>query len=119
LRGGVKIYVREITREDLGICNFPGSRRIAWVRTASEELHSKHIQNELRILPRPGRTGSAVGKSLHTADFHSAQVQQQSDPQLANVVAEGRGNMPAFGTRLSKSQIDALVRYIRTLGSAK
>src|SRR5438093_1083245 len=25
--------------------------------------------------------GSAVGKSLHTADFHSAQVQQQSDGQ--------------------------------------
>ncbi len=63
--------------------------------------------------------GSAVGKSLHTADFHSAQVQQQSDAQLANVVAEGRGNMPAFGTRLSKNQIDALVRYIRTLGKAK
>src|ERR1700739_4004055 len=63
--------------------------------------------------------GSAVGKSLHAADFHSAQVQQQSDAQLANVVAEGRGNMPAFRTRLSKNQIDALVRYIRTLGKAK
>src|SRR6266481_1140232 len=63
--------------------------------------------------------GSAVGKSLHAADFHSAQVQQQSDAQLANVIAEGRGNMPAFGTRLSKDQIDALVKYIRTLGKAK
>jgi mono/diheme cytochrome c family protein len=35
------------------------------------------------------------------------------------VVAEGRGNMPAFGTQLSKDQIDALVKYIRTLGNAK
>jgi len=48
--------------------------------------------------------GSAVGRSLHAADFHSAQVQQQSDAQLADVVAEGRGNMTAFGTRLSKDQ---------------
>ena len=67
----------------------------------------------------PDGRGSAVGKSLHTADFHSAQVKQQSDAQLAGVVAEGRGNMPAFGTRVSKDQIDALVKYIRTLGKAK
>jgi mono/diheme cytochrome c family protein len=63
--------------------------------------------------------GSATGKSLNVADFHSAQVQQQSDAQLAGVIAEGRGNMPPFGTRLSKDQIDTLVKYIRTLGKAK
>ncbi|PYK89233.1 MAG: cytochrome C, partial [Verrucomicrobia bacterium] len=45
--------------------------------------------------------------------------QQQSDAQLANVIAEGRGNMPAFGTRLSTGQVDALVKYVRTLGKAK
>lgn len=67
----------------------------------------------------PDGRGSATGKSLHAADFHSAQVQQQSDAQLAGVIAEGRGNMPPFGTRLSKDQIDALVKYIRTLGKAK
>ena len=63
--------------------------------------------------------GTPTGKSLHIADFHSAQVQQQSDAQLAAVIAEGRGNMPAFGTRLSKDQIDALVKYVRTLGRSK
>jgi cytochrome c6 len=67
----------------------------------------------------PDGRGSAVGKSLNAADFHSAQVQQQSDAQLAGVIAEGRGNMPPFGTRLSKDQIAALVKYIRTLGKAK
>jgi mono/diheme cytochrome c family protein len=60
-----------------------------------------------------------VGKSLHAADFHSPQVQQQSDEQLAAVIAQGRGNMPPFGSRLSKDQIDGLVKYIRTLGKAK
>ena len=67
----------------------------------------------------PDGRGSAVGKSLHAADFHSPQVQQQSDEQLAKVIADGRGNMPPFGTRLSADQIDALVKYIRTLGKAK
>lgn len=63
--------------------------------------------------------GSAVGKSLHAADFHSPQVQEQSDAQLADVVTQGRGNMPAFGQSLSKDQIDALVKYIRTFKKAK
>ena len=67
----------------------------------------------------PDGRGSAVGKSLHAADFHSPQVQQQSDEQLAGVIAQGRGNMPPFGTRLTKDQIDALVKYLRTLGKAK
>ena len=67
----------------------------------------------------PDGRGSAIGKSLHAADFHSSQVQQQSDEQLAAVIAQGRGNMPPFGTRLSKDQIDGLVKYLRTLGKAK
>jgi len=67
----------------------------------------------------PDGRGSAVGKSLHAADFYSPQVQKQSDEQLAAVIAQGRGNMPPFGTRLSKDQIDALVKYLRTLGKAK
>jgi cytochrome c6 len=63
--------------------------------------------------------GSAVGKSLHAADFHSSQVQQQSNAQLADVITHGRGNMPAFGNSLSKVQIDTLVKYLRSFRSAK
>jgi mono/diheme cytochrome c family protein len=63
--------------------------------------------------------GSAVGKSLHAADFHSPQVQQQSDSQLADVIKNGRGNMPPFGSSLSDGQIAALVKYIRTFKIAK
>jgi mono/diheme cytochrome c family protein len=63
--------------------------------------------------------GTAVGRSLHAADFHSAQVQDQTDTKLATVISQGRGNMPPFGTSLSKDQIDALVKYIRTFKDAK
>jgi cytochrome c6 len=63
--------------------------------------------------------GSSVGKSLHAADFHSSQVQQQSDAQLTDVIKNGRGNMPSFGRSLSQAQVDALVKYIRTFKSAK
>ena len=63
--------------------------------------------------------GSAVGKSLHAADFHSPQVQQQSDAQLTEVIKNGRGNMPPFGGSLSQEQIAALVKYIRVFGRTK
>jgi mono/diheme cytochrome c family protein len=85
---------------------------------ANNSAASTYKTNCVSCHGQDGR-GSAVGKSLHAADFHSAQVQQQSDEQLANIIAEGRGNMPAFGTRLSKAQVDALVKYVRTLGKAK
>ena len=35
----------DMSRGGLGNCNFLGSRRIAWVRTAGEQLRGKHIQD--------------------------------------------------------------------------
>jgi mono/diheme cytochrome c family protein len=103
----------------LAIAIFVGAVVSAGVgQSANNSVASTYKTNCVSCHGPDGR-GSAVGKSLHTADFHSAQVQQQSDTQLAGVIAEGRGNMPAFGTRLSKDQINALVKYIRTLGRPK
>jgi cytochrome c553 len=87
-------------------------------QSANNSAASTYKTNCVSCHGQDGRA-SAVGKSLHAADFHSAQVQQQSEAQLAGVIAEGRGNMPAFGTRLNQEQINALVKYIRTLGRAK
>ncbi|PYX74703.1 MAG: cytochrome C [Acidobacteria bacterium] len=67
-----------------------------------------------------GRGDTDVGKSLGVADLHSADVQKQSDAELAAVIANGRNNkMPAFGSRLTKDQIDSLVLYIRELAKEK
>ena len=38
-----------------------------------------------------------------------------SDEQLFNSISNGRGRMPAWGKKLSKEQIDALVAYVRKL----
>src|ERR1700746_242670 len=95
-----------------------GAASVGFGEPANNSAASTYKTNCVSCHGQDGR-GSAVGKSLHAADFHSAQVQQQSDEQLANVIAEGRGNMPAFATRLSKDQIDALVKYIRSLARAK
>ena len=95
-----------------------GAASVGFGEPANNSAASTYKTNCVSCHGPDGR-GSVVGKSLHAADFHSAQVQQQSDAQLADVVGQGRGNMPAFGTRLSKGQIDALVKYIRTLAKGK
>ena len=103
----------------LAIAIFLGvATSVGFGQSANNSAASTYKTNCVSCHAPDGR-GSAVGKSLNAADFHSAKVRQQSDAQLAGVIAEGRGNMPAFGTRLSKDQIDALVKYIRTLGKAK
>ena len=57
---------------------------------------------------------SAVGKSLNAPDLGSKAVQNRTDAELQQIVANGKGNMPPFNGRLSEAQINSLVRYIRT-----
>ena len=103
----------------LAIAIFVGSLQSAGFGQSVNNSAASTYKTNCASCHGPDGRGSAVGKSLHAADFHSAQVQQQSDDQLAGVIGEGRGNMPAFGTRLTKDQINALVKYVRTLGRSK
>lgn len=61
-------------------------------------------------------TGSAIGKKLGAHDFHSPDVQKQSDDDLAAAIAKGKNKMPAYEKTLKPDDIKGLVAYIRTLG---
>jgi cytochrome c6 len=52
-------------------------------------------------------------------DLHSAQVQSQSDTQLAAVISDGKNNMPPFKGSLSPEQIHNLVTHVRQLNQKK
>lgn len=62
---------------------------------------------------------SAVGKSLNAPDLGSKAVQNRTDAELQQIIANGRGNMPPFAGRLSEAQIDSLTKYIRAFGQRK
>lgn len=64
---------------------------------------------------RNGAGDTPIGKTLKAADLRSPEVQKQSDAQLAQVIADGRKNMPSFSNSLTQAQIRALVAYIRKL----
>lgn len=62
-----------------------------------------------------GGGDTTMGKNLHIRDFGSADVQKQSDAELTDIITKGKGKMPAYDGKLTKDQIDGIVKWIRTL----
>jgi len=57
-----------------------------------------------------------AGKSaMKGTDLRAAEAQKQTDAQLQEAVANGKGKMPSFKDKLSKDQIAGLVTYVRSL----
>jgi mono/diheme cytochrome c family protein len=63
--------------------------------------------------------GTPLGKSMQAADLCSQQVQSKSDAELAQVITEGKNNMPAFKNTLNPEQVQGVVKYVRELGKNK
>ena len=61
-------------------------------------------------------TGSEVGKKLGTHDFHSSQVQTESEADLTQIITKGKNKMPAYEKSLKPDEIKGLVAYVRELG---
>jgi mono/diheme cytochrome c family protein len=71
-----------------------------------------------RCAPCHGATGkgdTTMGKNLRLPDLGSPEAQKLSDDELATIITKGKGKMPAYERKLSKEQIEELVKFIRTL----
>jgi len=62
-----------------------------------------------------GKGDTAMGKNMHLRDMGSADVQAQSDADLAGIITNGKGKMPKYDGKLTKEQVDDVVKFIRTL----
>ncbi len=62
-----------------------------------------------------GEAHTHAGTSFHALDFHDPAVMKMTDADLAAIIHDGKNRMPAFGNRLSQSDIESLVAYIHTL----
>lgn len=56
--------------------------------------------------------------SMKNTELRTPGVQKQTDAQLQEAVANGKGKMPGFKDKLSKEQIAGLVAHIRSLGGS-
>jgi mono/diheme cytochrome c family protein len=56
-----------------------------------------------------------MGKMLKLRDLRSPDVQKMSDAQLSDLIAKGKGKMPAYQTSLGADKIHTVVAYLREL----
>ncbi|MEP6707089.1 MAG: cytochrome c [Pyrinomonadaceae bacterium] len=76
-------------------------------------LYSKHCAT---CHGNDGRSKTFKGKFKHARDLADAEWQARvSDERIFNSINNGRGKMPSFEKKLSESQINALVGYVRQL----
>lgn len=61
-----------------------------------------------------GSGQTPMGKSMKLRDLGSPEVQKQTDKQLYDWTADGKGKMPAYKSKLSDEEIKALVAHMRT-----
>jgi cytochrome c6 len=62
-----------------------------------------------------GSGSTPTGKALQARDLRSEEVQKQTDAELADVITNGKGKMPAYKSSIDPEQIKELVSYIRRL----
>jgi mono/diheme cytochrome c family protein len=62
-----------------------------------------------------GKGDTAMGKSMKIKDLGSPEAQSQSDADLATIIEKGKKPMPGYEGKLTKEQIDGLVKYVRSL----
>jgi len=62
-----------------------------------------------------GKGDTAIGKNLKVRDLGSAEVQAQSDTGLSGIITNGKGKMPKYDGKLTKDQINDLVKFVRSL----
>ncbi|HYK00340.1 MAG TPA: cytochrome c [Thermoanaerobaculia bacterium] len=61
-----------------------------------------------------GKGQSPMGKKMNLRDLGSPEVQKQTDKELYDWTAIGKGKMPGYKDKLSADEINALVKHMRT-----
>jgi len=61
-----------------------------------------------------GKGQTTMGKKMNLRDLGSPDVQKQTDKELYDWTAVGKGKMPGYKGKLSDEEITALVKHMRT-----
>jgi cytochrome c6 len=94
------------------LCAFAVLPRPAKAQTGGETLYKTKCA---ACHGADGKGETTVGKANKVRDLGSADVQKQTDDELAGIIGNGKGKMPAYAKSLKPEQIKDLVAYIRTL----
>lgn len=83
-------------------------------RKGAAKVESVYQQNCARCHGADGRGETASGKIYSTPNLTEAALHARfSDKELSAIITSGQGGMPGFKKTLSKTEIAALVAYVR------
>lgn len=81
------------------------------VYAADKHPSDEYLQYCAKCHGEDGKAQTARGKQLKARDFTDQEFQSdESDADLIESVAKGKDDMPPFGKKLSKEQIESLVK---------
>ena len=102
------------------LCNLLLTARIVRATPGPDNAAAKAtFQAKCAMCHAQDGAGSSVGKSMNVPDLRAPAVQKSPDAELAQIISNGKGGMPAFKGSLSDDQIHALVTHIRSLHQKK
>jgi cytochrome c6 len=107
-----------------GLAVFAAILAGAWLLTPASKAQAKDAAPTFAAKcamchSKDGSGNSPMGKSMKIPDLRSKAVQSKTDADLYNLIANGKGAMPKYGSQFSKEEISDLVAYIRHLGGKK
>ncbi len=96
----------------------------AWFFSQAAQLQAQSTQSIFDAKcemchAKDGSGDTPMGKNMKVPDLRSKVVQSKSNADLYNVIDKGKGIMPAYGSQLSKQQINQMVAYVRHLAGKK
>ena len=88
----------------------------AWAQNDVEKLYKTKCAS---CHAADGSGSTPAGKKFGARDFRSPEVHKQTDAQLIEITAKGKGKMPGFEKSLTPEQIKQLVAHIHELCKKK
>ena len=64
---------------------------------------------------RNGRADTPKGRETDADDLTTGKVQGMSVSKMSGIIKRGKGDMPAFGKKLSAAQIKQIISHVKTL----
>jgi mono/diheme cytochrome c family protein len=60
-----------------------------------------------------GAGSTPTGKAMKVRDFHSPDVQKETDAEWTEIITNGKNKMPKYADKLKDAEIKELIAYIR------
>ena len=79
-----------------------------------QAVRDLYLRNCARCHDADGKSQSPLGQSLGAPDLTGNEVQKMSRKSIVKVITNGEEEMPAFGKKISKTDIKALAEYVRS-----